>query len=745
MKMKPALRLFAFASTMALANAAAAQDQSGTAGGSAQAEDDNGIGVILVTAQRREQSAQDVPLSITALGSEQIQETGLGNSLAIGDHVPNLEIKTFGGVPNIFIRGVGNNDFNSSSVSPISVYRDDVVVASTGSQIFALFDLERIEVLRGPQGTLFGKNTTGGAIQYVSKLPGDYFEGYARAGIGRFDLYETEAAATIPLSDSFSMRVSGLVRRRDGERTNIFNGDDAIDVDESAARAILRWRPDSGTDVRLSAGMGRDRSDYLEPKPLGTINGGDIFGYSDPAPNDVGILNFNGDSRNHSDNYWISLNATFDLGGGVTLRSITGFDDTSIDNRVDVDGGPFRIDEIKFLTETEQISQELQLLYEGASINALLGVYYFDEDLDARSEADLVGELTFAQGAVPLITDSARDNESYAIFGQATLDLTDRLSITGGLRYTWDKVNAEHRAYLVPGFFDADVPNGAEIDLVPFGELNDTFKAWSWRIAADYEVADDVMLYGTVNRGFKSGTFNIGIITSLAERTQVDPEFLTAYEIGLKSTLFDRRLRANISAFYYDYSDLQVLSVNQQGSGIPTLGLDNAADAEVKGIEAEFLARPGGGLELGLNFGILDAKYKNYTSGAIDPVSGLPRDFSGNRMPGAPKFTLSTFAKFDFPVSNALDASFRAEFNHTGKKFYNNAQDDLVSSGEGYGLVNLRASLGSNEGQWELAAWARNVFGKDYIVDATDLRDFGLIPLYYGERGTYGLEALFRF
>ncbi|OGS51701.1 MAG: hypothetical protein A3J40_05880 [Erythrobacter sp. RIFCSPHIGHO2_12_FULL_63_10] len=726
------------------ANAQAANDSS-TEAAPTQAEEQGGIGVILVTAQRREQSAQDVPLSITALGHEQIQDMGFTNSLAIGDHVPNLEIKTFGGVPNIFIRGVGNNDFNSSSVSPISVYRDDVVVASTGSQIFSLFDLERIEVLRGPQGTLFGKNTTGGAIQYVSKLPGDTFEGYARAGIGRFDLFETEAAATIPLGNTLSMRVSGLVRRRDGERLNIFNGDDAIDVDEAAARAILRWRPDPSTDIRLSAGTGRDRSDYLNPKPLGTINGGDIFGYSDPAPDDVRIMNFNGDSRNHSDNFWVNLNATFDLGGGMTLRSITGFDDTSIDNRVDVDGGPLRIDEIKFLTETDQISQELQLLYEGDRLNALLGAYYFKEDLWSRSEADLVGELTFAQGAVPLITDSARDNESYAVFGQATYELTDRLSLTAGLRYTWDKIRAEHRGYLIPGFFDDDIPDGAEIDLVPFGELRDTFKAWSWRIAADYEVANDVMLYGTVNRGFKSGTFNIGIITSLAERTQVDPEFLTAYEVGLKSTLFDRRLRANMSAFYYDYVDLQVLSVNQQGSGIPTLGLDNAADAEVKGIEVELLALPADGLDIGLNFGLLDAAYKNYTSGAIDPVSGLPRDFSGNRMPGAPKFTLSTFGKYEFPVSDSLDASLRVEYNRTGKKFYNNAQDDLISSGEGYGIVNLRATFGTNDGLWELAVWGRNVLGKDYVVDATDLRDFGLIPLYYGERGTYGLEAIFRF
>ena len=741
-KVQSGVSALALAGGLLLATGAQAQAQETET--NAQ-QDDGTIGVIMVTANRREESSQSVPLSITALGAEQIQDAGFTNSLGIGDQVPNLEIKTFGGVPNIFIRGVGNNDFNSSSVSPISVYRDDVVVASTGSQIFALFDLERIEVLRGPQGTLFGKNTTGGAIQYVSKLPTDMFEGYARAGIGRFNLHEVEAAASLPLAEGLSMRVSGLVRRRDGERLNIFNGDDAIDVDEAAARAILRYRGDGGLDVRLSAGMGRDRSDYLNPKPLGVINGADIFGYSDPAPNDVRIMNFNGDSRNHSDNWWVSLNATVPLSDTLTFRSITGYDDSAIDNRVDVDGGPLRIDEIKFLTETEQFSQEFQLLYDDGSLNALLGAYYFDEKLWGRSEADLVGELSFADGAVPLITDSSRDNKSYAIFGQATFAITERFSLTGGLRYTWDEVRADHRGYLVPGFFDADIPNGDEIDLVPFGELSDTFKAWSWRIAADYEVADDVLLYGTVNRGFKSGTFNIGIITSLAERTSVQPETLTAYEVGLKSMLLGRRLRVNLSAFYYDYVDLQVLSVNQQGSGIPTLGLDNAADAKVKGIEAEIFARPTDGLDIGLNFGILDAQYENYTSGAIDPATGQPRDFSGNTLPGAPKFTLSTFGKYEFPVTQDHDGSIRIEYNYTGKKFYNNAEDPLVSSGEGYGLVNVRLTFGDNNGEWELAAWVRNLTDKDHIVDATDLRDFGLIPLYYGERRTYGLEGIFRF
>src|SRR5690606_6129482 len=199
----------------------------------------------------------------------------------------------------------------------------------------------------------FGKNTTGGAIQYFSRLPGDTFEGNARVGYGRFDLFEAEAAASLPLADGLSARVAGVVRRRDGERINLYTGEDAIDVDEAAARAIIRWQPSGSTDVRLTVGGGRDRSDYLENKPIGTIDGTDLFGYSDPFPNDVRLLNFNGPSRNYSDNVFVNFWAQHEM-GNFSLKWITGYDDSDVDNRVDVDGGPFRIDEITFLTETKQ-------------------------------------------------------------------------------------------------------------------------------------------------------------------------------------------------------------------------------------------------------------------------------------------------------------------------------------------------------------------------------------------------------
>src|SRR5215210_8818505 len=458
---------------------------------------DDVIQELVVTAQRRAQNLQDVPISVTAFSSEAIRESGFTNSLSIGDQVPNLEIKTFGGVPNLAIRGVGNNDFNSSSVGPVSIYRDDVVVASTGSQIFALMDLDRIEVLRGPQGTLFGKNTTGGAIQYFSKLPGKDFEGQARFGYGRFNLFEGEAAATLPLGEDLGVRVAGLIRKRDGERINLFTGDRAIDVDEGAVRAIFRYHPDN-VDVRLSVGGGRDRSDYFENKPVGTINGANLFGYADPFPNDVSKLNFNGPSRNHSDNKFVNLNAAWTL-GDLTLKSISGWDKSKIRNDVDVDGSPVRIDELKFFTWTEQLTQEFQLAYNSARFDGIVGLYYFHEDFESHLEADLLGEVPAI--AIPLIADATRRNRSYAAFGQGTYQITDALRLTLGARYTVDKVRITQEEHLIPGFFDADIPDGDRIQFLPLKRASDNQNALSWRVALDYEVTDDVLAYDRVNSG----------------------------------------------------------------------------------------------------------------------------------------------------------------------------------------------------------------------------------------------------
>ncbi|WP_408587392.1 TonB-dependent receptor [Novosphingobium sp.] len=705
---------------------------------------ESGISEIVVTAQRRAENMQKVPVSITALDAKAITERGFSDTIAITKDVPNLEVKTFVGNPNFFIRGVGLNDFNSSSISPVSIYRDDVVVAASGAQIFSLFDLDRVEVLRGPQGTLFGKNTTGGSLQFFSHLPGNDVEGYARIGYGRFNRVETEGGVTVPLSNTLSARVSGIFQRDDGPRINAFNNTRSGEMKQYAGRIILRWRPQDGTEVRLESGVGRDRSDMVVAKPLGVINGANAFGYSDPYPNDSRTLNYNYPTQRHSNDFFTNLTIMHEM-GDFSIKLIGGYDDNSVANNIDVDGSPTKIDELQFRSTGKQYTGEFQLGYDNGPLKAIFGLYYFKEKFQAHNDVNIFGELTSAQGALPVVTDSRRDNDAYAAFLQGTYEVLPGLRLTAGGRYTIDKVNVASQVLLIPGYFNTAEPLGTPIPLVPFAKLGDTFRSFSWRLSADYDVSANTLAYASINRGFKAGGYNIGVIFSAAERTEVEPEFLTAYEIGLKTTLFDRRLRMNLAAFHYKYSNMQVQSVQTvPGQSVPALAIENAAEASIDGIEAEVTALPTNWLTLGASAGYLDAKFKSYASAGLDP-SGNPLDFSGNKLPGAPEWTLGLNAEVKVPLDGDMQVRLRGSYNYTSQIYFNNAQDEVISSGKSRSIADVRLTLEDTAAGWSLAAFGKNIFNETYIVDAIDLRGLSIVPRFYGDPARWGVELSYRF
>ncbi|MGE4409733.1 MAG: TonB-dependent receptor [Sphingobium sp.] len=676
----------------ALGWSAAAQAQQEQVGESPQEQATGGISEIIVTAQRRSENMQKVPVSITALDSKALTERGFSDTIAITKDVPNLEVKTFVGNPNFFIRGVGLNDFNSSSISPVSIYRDDVVVAASGAQIFSLFDLDRVEVLRGPQGTLFGKNTTGGSLQFFSHLPGNGVEGYARLGYGRFDRVEAEGGVTLPISETLSARISGVFLRDDGPRVNVFNDTRSGETKQYAGRIILRWRPQDGTEVRLESGIGRDRSDMVVAKPLGVVNGANAFGYTDPFPNNSRLLNYNYPTQRHSNDFFTNLTFMHEM-DDFSIKLIGGYDDNSVANNIDVDASPSKIDQLQLRSKGKQYTGELQIGYDNGPLKALLGLYYFKEKFRAHNDANIFGELTSAQGALPVVTDSTRDNDAYAAFLQGTYEVLPGFRLTAGGRYTIDKVGVTSQVLLIPGYFNTAEPLGAPVPLVPYAELEDTFRSFSWRLSADYDISADTLAYASINRGFKAGGYNIGVIFSPAERTKVEPEYLTAYEIGLKTTLLDRRLRLNLAAFHYKYSDMQVQSVQTvPGQSVPTLAIENAAEASIDGIEAEMIALPADWLSLGASVGYLDAKFKSYASAGLDP-SGNPLDFSGNKLPGAPEWTIGLNAEVKVPLSGDMQVRLRGDYNYTSKIYFNNAQDEVISSGKSRSIADVRVGF----------------------------------------------------
>ena len=398
---------------------------------------------------------------MTALTSGDIQQQNLADSVSIGNRVPNLNFKTIGGTLNITIRGVGNNDFNTAAISPVSVYRDGVVVGANAPQVFSLFDMDRIEVLRGPQGTLFGKNTTGGALTYHSKKPGDEVDGRVRATYGRFDLVHAEAAATLPFSEDFKLRVAGVTRQRNGFADNVFNDDDIGEIDENAVRATFRYNPEN-LDALLQIGYGKAKNGQNYVKAVGTLPGGtNLTGWSYPDRNDLDSWNLDAPSHNEIENTHAILDISYYL-GAFTIKSITGYDDGSGDYLQDSDASPINVLNRHInLAENEQFTQELQLQYSDAKLDAVAGLYYFKEDYDYFLFLEAFG-FAGPFGLSRLFTNT-RQNKAYAAFAQGTYAFSDRARATLGIRYTYDDVKASAEEHRLFGVFK---PNPTADELV---------------------------------------------------------------------------------------------------------------------------------------------------------------------------------------------------------------------------------------------------------------------------------------
>ncbi len=697
---------------------------------------------VIVTARKKSESVQDVPISIAAFDANSIRENGFSDTLSIDEKVPNLEIKTFGGQPNIFIRGVGNNDYNATTVSPVSIYVDDVVMGLTGSQISQIYDLERIEVLRGPQGTLFGRNSTGGAIAFHANKPVAQFQSGISATLGNYDRRDFEGYVNLPLiEDRLMVRLAAKTDYNEGDRENMFDGKDANAIEAHAGRVSVRYLPSDKLQVDFNIHLHADRSDFKQGKPVGTFPANtSVLGYADPFPGNTEKLNFNGKNRHYIDAEGALLKLEYDL-GETTLKSITAIENSETDYCGDFDHSPLSLDEICFETDGDQFSQEFNInmtLSDQADLVA--GVFYLKEDLQYDTFANLFGALPVGV-AVPLLAGSERETTTYALFSELNYDAGNGWSINAGIRYTYEEKDADLFSSVVLNLFDPTAPDIAPIPIIPRTKLADDWSAVSGRLAVDYKFNKDVMVYGSISRGFKSGGFNLGSFFDPNELTTVDPEYLIAYELGLKSTLMDNRLQLNLATFYYDYSELQVLTfVSGSTPANPLVfALENAADAEIYGVELEVKAFPMDGLELSMGVGYLDTQYKDFNS----TVGG---DLSGNALPGAPELNINLALAYDIQLSSGMTLRLQGDYSYTDERYFNSFEQEAISSRGDHELLGARVSLLSEDGTWDVALWGRNLADEDYVVDSTDLSGvFGFIPLFYGDRRSYGLNFTYRY
>ncbi|MDT0577088.1 TonB-dependent receptor [Croceicoccus sp. F390] len=742
-----------------------------------------GLDEIVVTAQKRAENLQDTPLAITALSAEMIAARGISDVGSLSAIAPNLIINQTpesSTTPTIYIRGIGQSDPALTLDAPNAVYIDGVVIGRSAGSMFELVDLERIEVLRGPQGTLFGRNTTGGAISLITARPAQTWGVEQTLGIGGFNLFQARTTLdTGELADSgFSAKFSYLHKQRHGYVDNILEpgrrDPGAYNVD--ALRAALSY--DAGGPVNafysFDYNMRNSRGIPVQLAAVAPYVGGYLdasaqLGGAAPQISrsrlDTIALDFDGPIRDRTTGHTLIVEA--ELSEQLQLRSTTGYRDWSNTVRSsDLDGNaglvgftvspailappfdfiPEGVNPVSLYNgrnerKQHQWSQELNLVGKaGSNLEYVLGAYYFKEKAQERDKVNLTiliplddpielapGITTPAFGVnISTLLDYRHKSESKALFGQATYQLADRLSITGGLRYTWDKKTLNQTEAII---------NNAEAD---FGQL-------TWLGTAKYDFSNDISSYVRVATGYKSGGFN-----PRGGGNAFDPEKVTSYEAGLKTELFDRRIRLNLAGFHTIYKNLQVSQFEAGSTGANSITV-NAGKATYTGVEAEFVARLTNSLTFSANGGYVDRDYKEYLF--RDPVTDELVNLADEaRFNYSASTTATAGLEYRFPNFDFGSLKARLDYDYRSRIYYHQldiiAPFNKVLSDGGVSTLNGRMTLSDimlPSADMSVALWVKNLTDEDYLLSGTDFGSLGFGIISFAEPRTWGLDLTVKF
>jgi iron complex outermembrane receptor protein len=722
--------------------------------------------LILVTAQRRAENVQDVPIAITTIGGAQLDGNAILTANDVSRLTPNLTGANGGGRtarPRYFLRGVGVNDPSGNVVSPVGIYVDDVYLGDTAYHAFPLFDLERVEVLRGPQGTLWGKNTIGGAINYISRKADFNFDGYARLEAGSYGSWALQGAAGGEvLPDLIAARVAFNYEDRGGYYTNLYTGEEEGATRDAAFRGQLLFAPTNELEILLGV-HARDLKDGGAPGyKLGTgPNGEDAYGYiqtygTTPSLRDpVSLDGYSPPQTLQSKGANLKIENQF--ANGPTITSITSYDEIERENIADGDGTPLPAQLSRSAVASDQFTQEMRLSSDsGDRLNWTIGGHYFRENFSADN-----GTATLQNVPRPSFTNISsayqntiidQETESFAIFGESTYRFTDGFSLALGGRWT-----REEKSILINGvqggrgttvfnnpgqwWLRSSVSSPLAVNAVQ--DEDRTWERFTWSITPQLEITDNVRAYARYATGFRSGGFN-GNVTSQVAVNVVDPEKLTDYELGVKSEWFDNRLILNASAFIYDYKNIQV---NVQGSlnGQSATTLRNAANGKISGIELEAVATPIDGLTIRANGGwLLEAEYTDFLTTVLVNNVTTTVDASGNQIARAPRKTATLDLQYAIPIGGD-EFVIGADANYRSHIFLNAVnQADPLQEQDGYVLLNARASYQFDGGRFAVGAYVQNLTNKRYVHNNNVPRN-GAYSLSLGPPRSWGVTLTSRF
>lgn len=693
---------------------------SGTAlaAGAVPPDDGQRIKEIIVTAQKVTSNLMDTPAALSAFDSEQLESAVIRDINDISMLEPNLIISQEL-VSKVFLRGVGTENLTSGGDPGVALHVDGAYIARTSAANFDLYDVERVEVLKGPQGTLYGRNATGGAINIISRAPTNDFGGNARIEFGNYDHIRVGGTLNLPfVSDKLLGRISAIRSTRDGYTKNLTTGTPLDDQDLDAARLRLRYLPTGTLTIDLTADYSESDNrqapfKIMEDSPsifeLPPFSGYDPADRRDVAHDVEDIMN------QRQKGGTVEINWELDA---ATLTSVTAYRDTHFYSLFDGDSTDGNYQNFDDHSDFTQYSQELRLASSGpGTLRWVAGMYYFNDRGTSHVFIEVPGFGFNIDHQAHLKT------EAYAVFGQATYSITDKLRLTAGLRYS----DEERHARQTSDFGDGNP--------AAYQDLRRDDSAWTPKYGIEYSLDDGTLLYANLTKGFKSGGFVFN-----GFQPAYSPETVWVWDAGMKTELFDGRMQARVAAFYYDYSNMQV-SVFENFVGT----IKNAADATIYGTEIEIAARPMERLDINLALSLLHTEYDEFVT--QDPTQpSLPSiDMAGNHLPRSPDFSATVGIQYTQPLPVIGSLVYKIDYRHQDKSYFSPFNRDR-SRQESLDLVDARISLISADGSWEVAAYGKNLSNKLYyttiLESAVEIgRPFGILA----SPRTYGIQAAYHF
>jgi iron complex outermembrane recepter protein len=685
------------------------------------------LGQVTVTARRREETLKDVPGSVTAIGADEI---GRFAATEIGDlqsNVPNIVLHE-GDAQNTvaYIRGVGQLDSLAFADPGVGIYLDDVYLGRAQGSFLDVFDVERIEVLRGPQGTLYGRNTIGGAIKFVSRAPSETPEFSASATVGNFDQTDVSLGAAGPIvGDKVLGKVAIAYLSRDGYADNSVDGQDDGDRNTFAWRGSILTHLGDRFRIQLTADGSSDTPETSRTPNRETAVFGAFPRSEDPFSVDA---DFNGLSDLSVKG--ISARATWDVSDTLTLVSTTAYREMEYDANLDLDATGAPLFGVFVFEDQNQFSQEIQANYDNGPVSLVGGLYYFDEE-DVTESGIFGPDIAFVSNSINDQTTTA-----LAAYVDLSYEVSDRLSVSVGVRFTEEEKDFQR----IQEFFGATTPLVPQIGTgfrATDVDTSETFSNTSPRLSISYDLTDDVTTYASIGRGFKSGGFD-GRSNSGFEAQPFDAETLTAYEAGFKGSFADGAIFASAAVFLNEYEDLQVSSFTEQ-NGVFAAIFTNAAEAQMAGFELEGSWQATDKLRFDLAAGYLDAKYDRFIG-----ENGV--DVSDFLTPAnAPDWTGRFAANYRRSLGPQTELIVSAAAAHRGDVFPTVSSSDVLRQG-GYTLYDASVGLEFADGKYSVLLAGRNLSDKEYRTQGFDLSDsLGYQLGYYGAPRTVSLTASVRY